>query len=794
MQPKQFELAPGLVPLFRQAEMALAGGNLPAAERAVRQLLTKAPQFSPAMHLLAEIAYQVGRYVDALSLAKQAQQNAFPYLPFLIQQAIIEQAMGDFTAAEETLLAGQRLEPGNPMTAIHRAIGLAHLCQMAASQDQFLLAIKTGCHDIKLFARLAEIANAHDEKKLAFAICRIMLALNPELTLMLPFHATLLFGLGAHQRAIPWFVRTLHFQPSPDHYNLLGLSLHFVGRNEDSLSAFATALHLNPHFHQAATNRANTQTALGDYRAAQQDAAIAMAIIPDGAEPYVNLATALYLDGQIEPAIAKCEQALILNQHNNAARLNLGSYLLDKAEYDRGYEVLVHAVALNPQTDTSYLSISRAFQQYGNAQASIKAGKRAVILAPHAIMNAQSYLLQLQYSDLTSAEIYREHCACADNIFPVSPRPDPPVTRSEKLRIGFASGDFRTHPGGFLFLPLIRNLDPDLMTTFCYSNWVGSNVINEEIKKAAQFYRSVSGLPADKIADLIRHDQLDILVDLSGHTHGNLLAAFARRPARVQMSWLGYFDTTGCKFMDFAIMDQDMAPITHEEWFREKVLRLPHGRFCYAPPPYLPPIGPLPALKNGYVTFGCFNNILKLTDATISAWAEIMKRLPQARLILKWLTLGDQGPCQRLYQLLARHGIDTARVELRGKSSHEDMLVEYNDIDIALDPFPFPGGLTTIEALMMGLPVISLAGSRSISRQSLSLMNSASMAELVTFTEADYINLAVDWSNDPQRLSIWRSRARGHLLSSSLCNGQQFALDFTEICTQALVQAADFIN
>lgn len=276
------------------------------------------------------------------------------------------------------------------------------------------------------------------------------------------------------------------------------------------------------------------------------------------------------------------------------------------------------------------------------------------------------------------------------------------------------------------------------------------------------------------LAAQIRADGIDILVDLSGHTAGNRLTVFGRKPAPVQAAWLGYFNTTGVGAIDYVLMDAATVPEGGERWFTEEVVRLPEGRFCYAPPDYAPPVAPLPARARGHVTFGSFNNMAKVTPAVIELWAAVLQAVPGARLILKWKSLADAAECDRLRQAFAAHAIAPERLELRGPTPHREMLTEYGDVDIALDPFPFCGGLTSCEALWMGVPIVTLPGSRPVSRQTLGFLNQLDASELAAPSAARYVAIAAELAGDLDRLATLRADLRARMAGSSLCDGARF--------------------
>jgi predicted O-linked N-acetylglucosamine transferase (SPINDLY family) len=273
---------------------------------------------------------------------------------------------------------------------------------------------------------------------------------------------------------------------------------------------------------------------------------------------------------------------------------------------------------------------------------------------------------------------------------------------------------------------------------------------------------------------IIRADVIDVLVDLSGHTAHGRLSLFARRPAPVQAAWLGYVSTTGLPAMDYLITDAETAPPGSERLFTETLLRSPCGRFCYAPPDEAPAVVTPPSLAGKPFVFGSFNDTLKITPRVVRLWAEVVKAAPEARLMLKWRSLDDEGVRNRLTAQFLHAGVDPARLDLRGHSPHPEMLAQYADMDVALDPLSFSGGMTTCEALWMGVPVVTFPEQKPASRQSLSFLTQLGLTELVAASETDYIALASGLARDPERLAGLRRSLRRRMLASPVCQAPAF--------------------
>lgn len=351
-------------------------------------------------------------------------------------------------------------------------------------------------------------------------------------------------------------------------------------------------------------------------------------------------------------------------------------------------------------------------------------------------------------------------------------RPPSQPRINRPLRVGYVSADICQHTVGFLIKDVITRHNPDRVMPFVYSAGAVEDWITRKIARATQF-RNVHALDEQALADLIRQDQIDVLVDLSGHTAGSRLSVFALRPAPVQISWLGYFATTGLRSIDAVLLDRWHHTPEIDASFCERIIDLP-SRFCYQPAPFAPEVSPPPVLERGHITFGSFNNTAKLNPEVLKVWAQILNRCPDSRLILKWRTLENPELQQKIRTQFAEAGVDPDRIELRGQSFHADLLREYADIDIALDPFPFCGGLTTCEALWMGVPVVTLPQERAVSRQSTAILNLIGHPEWVAATPDDYIDIAAELSRNTTHLSDIRQKLRGEMMATPLMNVQGF--------------------
>ncbi len=364
-----------------------------------------------------------------------------------------------------------------------------------------------------------------------------------------------------------------------------------------------------------------------------------------------------------------------------------------------------------------------------------------------------------------------------------------PAWHHEKLRIGYLSPDFRDHAIAQFVRPLLREYDHEAFAVYAYSLAEREDAVTASLRDDDAVWRRMAGQPSAAIAERVRADEIDVLFDLTGHSAGTALPVFAWRPARVQISGIGYFNSTGLETCDGFLSDVHCAPEAQSPYFTEPLLRLPRSHFCYAPFTRFPEVAPPPCLAKGFVTFGCFNNFSKVTDGMLALWRQILMAVPGAHLLLKHAIFGSEEGRTYTRKRLQRLGFSDelcGRVEMRGLS--REYLREYGDMDIALDTFPYPGGLTTCEALMMGVPVVSLVGERHGARFGRSFLENLGLGELAVDTRERYAELAAGLAQDAQTLAALRQVLRPKMLQSPIMDGASYVRDVEALFRQLVTE------
>lgn len=486
--------------------------------------------------------------------------------------------------------------------------------------------------------------------------------------------------------------------------------------------------------------------------------------------------------------LAACRQIIDAHGDNVDVLLDVGALLLNFGFFSRARECFERVRTLAPDDLRPVVNLANLARDAGDhAESRLLYAALQEHFSNHAMIRRNA-LVSLEY-DPVVLDTERFAQAKAWGAWAIAQaggtHPYPPLRLLDgrPLRVGYVSADFCQHTVGLFVKDVLKSHDPARVTAFAYSAGQVQDWVTAAIRGACQF-REVAALADVALADLIRQDEIDVLVDLSGHTAGSRLTVFAHRPAPVQVSWLGYFATTGLACIDAVLLDEWHAPPGTEAQFVEPIVRLPLGRFCYQPVPWTPAdVAPPPCLARGFVTFGSFNNTAKYNAGVFDVWAQILATVPESRLILKWRTFNDDTLRQSVIDTFARRGIAPQRIELRGPSFHVDLLMEYGDIDIALDPFPFTGGLTSCEALWMGVPIVTWPQLRVVSRQTFAFLSAIGLPELVAKDADDYVRIAVELAGNRELLALLRSGMRARMQNSPLMG----AAGFTRQLEQTLI-------
>jgi predicted O-linked N-acetylglucosamine transferase (SPINDLY family) len=584
-----------------------------------------------------------------------------------------------------------------------------------------------------------------------------------------------------------------------------------------ALTWLDTALAIDPNYYEVRVNRVAALIELRQMEQAHTEADQLVKDYPTRPEPYGNLGNVLFSEGKLKEAIEQYKKALEIRPDYAEAHFSLIVLQGFSGHQELVVDYLERCIQEKGATSQRLTLLAVAHKECGNLEKAMVLSRKVIATYPQELraqVNLAGCLSDTGHPK-QAMEIYASlsdpvtsHMGMASNVlFEMNYLPEflrdeafqrhlawakkyeaPMVASAQfdrrnrdpqrKLKIGYVSADFCAHPVGFLLRDVVRMHDKNNFEFHGFSVGIKKDEITADIAAAVNAWSDVVFETPQELANRIREAQVDVLVDLSGHTGNHRLLTFALRPAPVQATWIGYFNTTGMSSMDYFITDPHTSPSTSGQLFSEHVLHLPHTRFCFAAPLYAGEVAPPPMLKNGFVTFGSFNRLPKLSSQVLDAWAQILIGVPASRLILKAAALADDSVCHEVMERFAERGVDAVRLDLRGSSVHIEMFEEYGHMDIALDPFPFNGGMTTLEALWMGVPVVTLEGDTVVSRQTYSALANLDLADELAFANVDaYVAGAIALAANPVRLAELRSQIRPRMEASPLRQSEQFTRD-----------------
>jgi predicted O-linked N-acetylglucosamine transferase (SPINDLY family) len=612
--------------------------------------------------------------------------------------------------------------------------------------------------------RIAEAAALYDR----------VLALDPSHIDALQFRAVMAQDSGELAQAVEFMSRAAALRPqSFSLQNNLGEMLRISGRFEEAIECYRRAHALRPDVAAVLVNLGTALQLLGRSDEAIDAFRQAIMLAPDDFDPHFNLGATLYALQRFEESAEAFRSALRIRPgaahvHTNLAAAQLGFGLADDAEAS-----LRESIRLAPDRIAAWNLLALHHLTVGRLDEAIDAYRHAVQLRPDLPETRSNLFLALNYHPTISpADLFAEHRAFAEAIAfkgPIAPHAN--GRRSDRpLRIGYVSGDFRDHAAGFFIEPVLAaHVRDKTCEVFCYSSVPQPDDGTARMHELGHSWREITRLNDDQAAQLIRHDGIDILIDLAGHTAYNRLGVFARKPAPIQMTWIGYPNTTGLATMDYWITDGHIDPPGQTEpYCTEKLLRLPETFTCYAPPREAPPVSELPAIRKGYVTFGSFNHLAKLNDGVIALWARVLNSIETAQLRIITPRMRNGQGLATIRARCEKSGMPMDRVHFVDGQALVPYLQSHDAVDIALDCFPFCGHTVSLHALWMGVPVMTLEGNTHVSRRGVSILRNLGLPELIARDEDDYVRIANALASDLDRLALLRRSMRERMRSSPI--------------------------
>ncbi|MBV8780087.1 MAG: tetratricopeptide repeat protein [Phycisphaerae bacterium] len=625
----------------------------------------------------------------------------------------------------------------------------------------------------------------------AVEFLRRAIALNPHAAHYYVNYANALRLTQQHDAAIAAARKAIDLRPTlPSGYNILGVIYRDQQELEKAITAFERAVQLAPDSPDGWANLGLVFVSADRFSEAIRPLQRALSTFANHAELHHAMGRALGGMGEQELALAEFEQARTLEPAMMEAYQSAAVILIYQRRLTEAIELLRNALQINPENGVTHANLANALNDQGYSDAAAVEYDKAVTLSPDVDWIASARCIACHYrADVDPKEIFwrhrewnRLHAEKVEQLPGIAPR----TFTDRKLRIGYVSPDFRRHAVAFFLSPLVTDFDREALDVFCYSNSRKRSPDDEHtdlIRSGVTGWRDIATMSDDAGAQLIRDDQIDILVDLAGHTAFNRLRLFARKPAPIQMTYLGYPNTTGMPAIDYRITDAFADPPgISDELNVEKLLRLEDCAWCYRPIVQSPQVQPPPSQQNGFITFGSFNVAAKLNERTLHLWADVLERVPSSRFVFKAGVLNDANARKRITNFFASRKIHGDRIQFQSAfASLTDHLAYYSHVDIALDPFPYNGTTTTCDAMWMGVPVITLAGNTHVSRVGCSLLHAVGLDEMVADSSQQYLDIAAALAEDGERLKQIRGGLRDRMIRSPLGDVESFAKKLRDV-------------
>jgi len=578
-----------------------------------------------------------------------------------------------------------------------------------------------------------------------------------------------------------------------------GTQLKLSGKIQDSIQCYKKALSFNFKYGDAYYNLGVVYGEQWKYSDAIVSYELATYFHPNCCEAYNNLGV-IYKDlDNLEKSLECYQRALTIRPNFVQALNNIGVLYTVQGKMEEAIMYLEKAILVNPTYSEAYNNLGVLFRDQGDIEDAVACYDKSLECSPISRNAAQNRLMALNYLErmdinvlytahmewgLRFTKYIREQSPAFEEITSLS------TNTNRVLRIGYLSADFFTHSVSYFIEGLLIHHNPEKTHIICYSNVVRGDMTTERLKKVAHRWRDIQKLSTSEAANLIREDKIDILVELSGHTSGNRLDIMALRPAPIQITYIGYPNTTGLKSIDYRITDAVCDPLNTKQQYVEKLVRMPKCFLCYTPSLHIPePV--LPCLTNGFITFGSFNNLAKIHEGVISLWCTVLNAVPGSRMVIKCKPFASPSIQQRMFKKFEVWGIDSSRIDLLGLTpSHSEHLNSYGLMDLSLDTFPYAGTTTTCESLWMGVPVITLKGKTHCHNVGVSLLTAIGFQELICNSKKEYVEKAIELSTNLIQLQMLKRNLRPKM-KETICDATRFTADLELLYQQLWKRKVD---
>ncbi|MBK1647612.1 tetratricopeptide repeat protein [Rhabdochromatium marinum] len=719
--------------------------------------------------------------LDTALVGYDAVIQAKPDLPEIhVNRGNVLQALGRPQEAIAAFDAALQLAPQDAVAHFNRGNTLRTLDRLmdALADFEAALSIRPDFFEahlnrgiiLKELARFDEALAAYDAA----------LAIQPDFVLAHYSRGIVLTDLQRFQEALAAYDAALRIRPDyAKAHNNRSHVLELLGRRNEALASCKTALQMKPDYAEAHLHLGLMLKGLDRLEEALASLDAALSLRPDCADAHYNRGLILNELGRRDDALVACDAALRIQPESAAAHYARANVLKDLGQLGDALTACDAALRLQPEFLEAHNTRGGVLMQMRQMDEAVAAFAVAANLKPDFQPAHSNRLFALHYCEQTAngaiLSAARQFGAQFDQPTAGDSHPNPRQTE-QRLRIGYVSGDFWRHPVGYFLQGVLPHHDPAEVEVYCYSTQAARDDLTDRLEACVHGWKTLVGLDDHAAANQIRADAIDILIDLSGHTRHNRLLVFAQRPAPVQVSWLGYFGTTGLAAMDYILADSFVIHEGEEQLFSERVWRLPFSYLCFNASDVRVAIEPHQTSADT-VTFASFNNLAKLSQCTIALWCRLLAQVPDSRLVIRDKALADASVRRELQGAFFAQGIHEDRLLFESMLPRNKYLAGYNRVDIALSPTPFGGGTTTAEALWMGVPVVALRGHTWVGRISDSILSTVGLPELVARDEEDYIAIAASLAKNAEWRAWLRTNLRSMVMKSPLGDGQRFTRD-----------------
>ncbi len=790
-------------------------GQWAEAERIYRQILVTDPGHPHALHQLGILTMQGGNPAAAIDLFARAIRADRSQAAFHANLGVANSQLKNVSEAIECYSIAVKIQPD--LAHVHRMLGAAlrtqgkaaeaaaslrsalrlkpedsdartelghalkQLNKLAEAETCFRRVVRTKTGSAVAHFDLGEVLHVQGKAEEAVVNYRAALDLDPNYEEAHNNLGTILNGQGLSDEAVLHYQAALRIKPdcAAAHTNLGAIFLA-RGRLEEAIACYRSALAAEPGIVIARHNLGTSLQKQGHLEEALTCFEEVLRVDPQNAPALMARGSVLQTQGKFDEAIACFQSSIRIDPNYAEAYNNMGVAWSEQGHRDEGVVFCARAIELKPGYAAAHSNLGASLQYLGRLDEAISHHRKAVELEPASAGFHSNLVYLLNYHpEYDAASLFAEHRAWgqrhADPLTATSGAHTNDRALGRRLRVGYVSPYFKAHAVNFFSEPILASHDHTRFEVFCYSDVPHPDDTTRRLQGYADHWRNTALQSDQQASDLVRRDQIDILVDLTGHIGGGKRSQlFARKPAPIQVTYIGYQNTTGMLAMDYRLTD-DYAdpPGTTDAFYTEKLVRLPRTFFCYLPSRDAPSVNSLPALANGYVTFGSINNFNKITLEVLKTWADILSSVPQSRLLLR----ADMTKSLRQYlrQTFEGHGIGAERLELVNRLPRIEYLDLIRRVDIALDPFPFNGHTTTCDCLWQGVPVVTLSGNAYASRFGGSGLQTLGLGELIARTPEQYVEIASRLAANLDRLAQLRGGLREKMAHSPLLDFQTFA-------------------